>query len=118
MTRGKSNDLYCTGARDTNIKHAQLRMFCSKLNGHLFLLHVIESPECACGFNLEDNNHFLLHCPLYNVARHKMMVNISTILPNLNIDVDTLLYGTPENIVKSKHLFEAVHIFICETERL
>ena len=46
----KSKDLYNFGSRCLNIKHSQLRLNCSKLNFHLFNLHVIESPTCNCGY--------------------------------------------------------------------
>ena len=56
-------ELYNHGARKLNIKHSQMRMLCSKLNSHIFSLHVIDSIGCQCGFNKQDNNHFLLYCP-------------------------------------------------------
>ena len=34
------------GSRTNNYKHAQLRMKCSKLNFHLYSLHVLDSPAC------------------------------------------------------------------------
>ena len=40
----------------------------------------------------------------------KMMAEISSILPNLNMDVDTMLYGMHGNAGKSKYLFQAVHV--------
>ena len=62
----KPNELYYYGNRSTNIKHAQLRMKCSRLNAHLYNLHVVDSPGCSCGHDIEDNNHYLLICPLYH----------------------------------------------------
>jgi hypothetical protein len=46
-----ANTTFYEGQREVNIKHAQLRMKCSKLNAHLFALHVIDSPNCSCGNN-------------------------------------------------------------------
>ena len=66
------------GSRKSSVKHAQLRMKCSKLNFDLFSLHVIDSPACPCGHIREDSNHYLLQCPLYFQARNKMLkVNFS-----------------------------------------
>ena len=56
-----------------SVKHAQLRMKCSKLNFDLFSPHVVDSPACPCGHNREDLNDYLLQCPLYFQARNKML---------------------------------------------
>ncbi len=69
-------------------------------------------------FNLEDNKHYLLHCPLYNVARYKMFATIGAKTGFHNIDVDTMVYGLTENKEYSKYIFEAVHTFIRESGRL
>ena len=107
---------YNYGGRKFNIVHSQMRMLCSKLNAHLFLLHVIDSPRCPCGFNKEDNNHFLLQCPLYTIPRATMLQKISNI--NVNINCKLLLFGdnslpADENMA----IFEAVHNFIESTGR-
>ena len=75
MSKSHPNILFYEGPRDANVKHAQMRMQCSKLNGHLFQLHVTDSPECPCGYCIEDSKHFLLNCPLYNIPRQRMMLN-------------------------------------------
>ena len=99
-----------------NIKHAQLRMKCSKLNYHLFLLHVTDSPACPCGFDTEDANHYLLHCPLYLVERQVMQQSVSNVI---NIDVNILLFGSKDLDFKTNQLiFTAVHKFINDTKRL
>ena len=59
----KSNPLFYKGSRLNNIKRVQLRMKCSKLNADLFLLHVVDSPECICGNDVE-NSDFLLNAHL------------------------------------------------------
>jgi hypothetical protein len=114
----ESHLLYYLGDRSTNVKHAQLRMQCSKLNAHLFSLHVVDSPQCTCGYNMEDNKHYLLNCPLYTLPRVKMLQSIQNIGINV-LHVDTLLYGINEiDYSSNKDIFKAVHIFIEETERL
>ena len=100
------------------MKRAQLRMQCSKLNAHLFELHVIDSPECICGFELEDSYHYLLLCPLYNAARHKMFNTIGNKTGFYNLDVDVMLFGLPNEVDSNKHIFSAVHTFIKDTGRL
>ena len=110
------NKLFFEGSREVNIKHAQLRMKCSKLNYHLFLLHVAESPACSCGFDTEDANHYLLQCPLYLVERQALLQSVS----NVNyIDVNILLFGSKDLDFKTNQLiFAAVHKFIIDTKRL
>ena len=114
MLKGKSNDLYNFGPRDLNFRHAQLRMNCSKLNSHLFSLHVLDSPECTWGFNFEDSKHYLLHCPL-NVNARQNITPLSNI-NNLNIDEAVLLFGSAD-LVKYDNLiiFQAVQILIKNT---
>ena len=51
ISKNKTPKLLLTyqGRRVENVKHAQLRMSCSKLNYHLKLLDVTDSPACLCG---------------------------------------------------------------------
>ena len=112
----KPNELFFEGTREVNIKHAQLRMKCSKLNYHLFLLHVTDSSACPCGFDTEDANHYLLQCPLYLVERQAMLLSLSNVN---NIDVNILLYGAKNLDFKANQLiFAAVHKYISTTKRL
>ena len=103
----KSHELFNLERRAINIVHSQMRLNCSTLNSHLFNLHVIESPSCTCGHNVEDNEHFLLNCPLYRVQCNKMLSEFETFIKINDLHVETLLYGSSEcdfNI--NKHIFE------------
>ena len=116
MKNTKSQLLYY-GNRVSNIKHAQLRMQCSKLNYHLFLLHVRASYDCTCGHNREDVNHYLLHCPLYFQSRNVMFHEINSL--GVCATVNILLYGSSDvDICTNYKIFEAVHVYIESTERL
>ena len=107
------------GSRTNNYKHAQLRMKCSKLNFHLYSLHVLDSPACPCGHNHEDSNHYLLHCSLYFQARITMLNKIRHLISRTHISCDLLLYGAPElDLVTNYKVFDAVHEFISSTDRL
>ena len=44
LMKRPNKSLFYHGSRSSGIKHAQLRMKCSKLNFHLFSLHVVDSP--------------------------------------------------------------------------
>jgi hypothetical protein len=53
-------DLYYHGKRLLAVHHARTRLGCSNLNAHLCNnLHVIPSPRCQCGYELEDSMHFI-----------------------------------------------------------
>ena len=110
--------LHDFGTRATAVKHAQLRMNCSKLNAHLYDLHVADSPECACGFDTEDTNHYLLHCPLYMHERNIVFRELNSI-GVYNIDVDILTKGSKEiDDKRNMEVFSLVHQYIEETDRL
>jgi len=110
--------LFYYGSRQSNIKHAQLRMNCSKLNHHLFLLHVINSPACQCGFDCEDSNHYLLNCPLFHQDRIRMLLGIGLIC-DLEITCDLLLKGSNSVNLDTNHkIFNIVHAFIDASGRL
>lgn len=117
MSQTKSPLLYY-GNRISSIKHAQLRMECSKLNHHLHLLHVIDSPKCDCGYECENTNHFLLECPLYYQERTHMLHNFSTIC-DLSVSCNILLFGSEDvDLDVNKKIFDVVHSFINDTDRL
>ena len=120
ISKSSGNPLFYEGHRNVNVRHAQLRMQCSKLNSHLFQLHVTESPACTCGAESEDISHFFLHCPLWTQQRQKLLQSLR---PYINIDkkidVNTLLYGNDALDAKpNKLIFNMVHTFISETDRL
>ena len=77
------------------------------------------SPICKCGIANEDNQHFLLHCPLYNDIRHNLHDEISEILDlnTFNFDDDflcsLLLYGDEKfPFIINKTILEATIKYI------
>ena len=115
-TNVDQNKLYCYGERWPSVHHARIRMGCSKLNGDLCRnLHVIPEPTCRCGYHIEDAEHFLLYCPLYNTDRADM---VSSIINVTDITIENLLYGhgalTPED---NEEVFRAVHAFSSASKR-
>ena len=118
LMKRASPSLFYHGSRSSGIKHAQLRMKCSKLNFHLFSLHVVDSPACPCGNDCEDSNHYLLRCPLFYQAGNKLLNEIKE-LTMTDISCELLPYrSTDLGIELSKKVFDAVHRFIDETDRL
>ena len=75
------------------IMHAHLHMLCSPLNDHLYsYIHVVDNPVGQCGFQRENNKHFLLECPLFNNKRVKIINKLAEL--GFYITVMNLLYGT------------------------
>ena len=116
--KSSCNPLFYLGSRSNNVKLAQLRMNCSKLNEHLFLLHVVDSPRCACGFGVEDTAHFLLQCPLYHTDRQELVQSLQEV-GIFNFDVNTLLFGDDNySYILNSHIVNFIHKFIEKTGRL
>ena len=105
------------GKRWPSIQHARIRIGCSKLNEHLYNnLHVLPSPQCNCGWTVEDSMHYFFMCPQYNAQRIQLMNTIANIPVEISLDI--LLYGDPyATDDKNYQLFEAVHQYILDTKR-
>ena len=102
------------GTRKLQVLHTRLRTNCSALNNDLFLKNMSDSPFCACG-QIEDADHFLLHCIEYADSRN-MLYNSLSSYPQITTQL--LLYGNPRisddsNII----IFSAVHNYIQNTNR-
>ena len=74
---------YTFGSKSGNILHTRLRTKMSNLNSHRFLVNTHTTPECSCGYKVENVSHFVLFCPNFQRQRHKLFRNISQ---TLNID--------------------------------
>ena len=97
----------------------------SPLNEHRFR-HNFDclSPIGACGYAIEDNQHFLLHCHLFSPMRMDLLGQLTDI-PGLdirNLDsnalCDLLLFGSSQlNIVANRIILEATIAFIDKMNR-
>ena len=117
--KSRGNELLNYGKRKENIKHAQMRLKCSKLNSHLYSLHVCGSPACLCGHNVEDCSHYLLDCPFYLIPRQKMLQSLSEYIDVQNLRLELLLNGSEEySFNVNCEIFKHVQSFICERDRL
>ncbi len=107
--------IYYYGKRWPSVHHARMRIGCSKLNYDLFYnLHVVDAPSCNCGAELENAEHFFLHCPLFQNIRVDMLNEIQGVVP---INVDNLLFGNAEyDLELNESIFRAVHHFITESQ--
>ena len=104
----------------------KLRLNSSALNEHKFR-HNFEclDPICACGTSKEDNEHFLLHCPLFELQRTDLLGQLGD-LPGIDIDsldsktiCELLLFGSLNaNVIVNRIILEATISFIKSTHRL
>ena len=85
MIRPEKNPIY--GINDTvGTRHfSKLRLTFSILNEHRFRHNFnCLNPVCMCGTAIDDNGHFLLHCPIYEEAERDLLGSLSNI-PGLDI---------------------------------
>ena len=103
----------------------KLRVRFSALNEHRFRHNFdCPSPICDCGYGEEENEHFLLHCPLFANERKDLFDQLAEI-PGLNIsglDSDvlcsTLLFGSSDlNVIENRIVLDATISFINRTGR-
>ena len=83
------------------------------------------SPTCDCGQANEDNEHFFLHCPLYDNIRQDLFGHLEDILEFSVSSMDSnslcnlLLFGKPElGASVNKMIIEDTIHFIENTKRL
>ena len=106
----------------------KLRVQFSALNEHRFK-HAFNclSPVCLCGKDNENNKHFLLHCPLYDILRRYLFDQLSDV-PGLdiasinNMDDDTLchrlLFGDPSfGTIENRVILDATISFLKNSGR-
>ena len=104
----------------------KLRVKFSSLNEHRFRSNFDSiSPVCACNSGIEDNEHFFLHCPIYDQTRNGLPGHLSDIpgleLGNLSSEAlcEFLLCGNPRfKYTTSKLILEATISFILSTKRV
>ena len=103
----------------------KLRVKFSPLNEHRFR-HNFDclSPLCVCGTRNEDSEHFLLHCPQFDLMRTDLFSQLADV-PGLDITsmdsknlCELLLYGTSDlNVVENRIIIEATISFIERSKR-
>jgi hypothetical protein len=114
---------YYYGKRWPNIHHARIRMGCSGLNADLhYNLHVSNSPKCPCGWHTEDAQHFLNSCQLFKNQRLDLINRLKILniglIDDRTIDTKTVLFGDLSYALGTLYkMYDALHIFICESQR-
>ena len=110
----KPPQYYYCGERLGQVHHTRLRLNCSSLQQNLFSKNIINDPYCECG-EIEDTEHYLLNCNLYQNLREVLLNTVTTYCqPTLNV----LLYGNANlSDSENKTIFSAVQKFILKTKR-
>jgi hypothetical protein len=114
---------YYYGKRWPNIHHARIRMGCSGLNSDLCLnLHVRDSPSCRCGWYMEDADHYLNECPIYDVQRKALLDSLKALnlgIINGRINTQLIIFGDPKISLNQMYkIYEAFHKYLIDTKRL
>ena len=109
------------GVRLLTRLRVQFRDLCEHRFRHRF--HCF-NPMCLCQTGIEDNEHFLLHCPRYTNYRKDLLDCFSNIVERdldslTSIDLcNLLLYGNSELSLDMNHsIIESTITFIKSTKR-
>ena len=76
----KPDPYFSFGSKLGNTLHTKMKLNASYLNCYRFTIGLIPAPTCPCGHNKEDNDHYVLRCPLYVEDRGRLFRTLTTIL--------------------------------------
>ena len=122
----KSIPFYKTGLGIGALNHTRLRLGVSGLRSHLFKYNIIESPVCNfCNIAIENEVHYVLHCPTFAAQRNILLSNLINIIPFNVLSslsekdlVNLLINGSVDlepNVIKN--VFDHFQNFIVNTKR-
>ena len=105
---------FYVGERHAQILHTRLRTKCSSLNNDVFLRNLTDSPLCRCG-SIENAEHYLLQCHLYQQQRLEMLNCVTQFCP---VTLNVLLFGDRSiSFDTNSIIFLSVQKFIKESKR-
>jgi hypothetical protein len=88
----------------------------SSLNEHLYVKHIIDSPNCFCG-EFESTHHYLFKYPKYTCQRNSLFRQLLQLL-NIRPSENLLLFGSPDLDIDSNTIvFMRVHTYISQSKR-
>ena len=73
-------DYFGYGNRRHSVLLTQLRLGHGMLQQQRFNIGLTNDPSCTCGCPKETEMHYILQCPLYSVARRKLLLKINNIV--------------------------------------
>ena len=78
---------------------------------------MLPSPQCECGYGIEDPEHYFFYCLRFQEQRFQMFSTIEDVTDSV-LNVKILLYGDENlDLEGNKKIFDAVHAFITSTAR-
>ena len=111
-----------SGIRSVDMAYARMLLSQTNLNEDMFRMGFTESPNCDCGEDREDVEHFLMSCKLYKKERKEMLESICEVwmeskrTGNLSVSPALLLapgfcekLTSKEDINVKKALFNFLH---------
>ena len=106
------------GERKYNIILTRIRHRCGSLNADLFRINIVPYSNCSCGVLVENVDHYLLECTLYNTKRQRLLQTIYQIQTVPTVNFDLLTNGsTLHDFETNKQIILAVLKFIKDTNR-
>ena len=109
--RKQYNALFSYGFRRMNIIWSRIRLGCSSLKGQLYRMHIIDDPNCSCGYFIEDAEHYFLGCPLYQRQRLPLLDTFHRL--GIHPSVNVMLHGSEklddsENTIVIQSVFDFI----------
>ena len=106
------------GGRKYNIILTRIRHRCSSLNADLFHVYIVPYSNYSCGVLVENAEHYLFECTLYNTQRQRLLQTIHQIQTIPTVNFDLLTNGsTLHDFETNKQILLAVLKFIKYTKR-
>ena len=78
----------------------------------------MNDPKCSCGSLIEDAMHYLLECKLYYNQRISLSLLNDLINMNIQINIETLLFGNDTNTDQTNSFFLIRFFFIKQTKKV
>ena len=106
---------YLVGDGNMSVLHTRIRNHCSDLNFHLYLNQFKDNVSCSCGYQIENAEHYFVHCPRYTDQRIQLFRDLHILHP---LKLFILVYGSNKQYDDvNKHTFVSVHGFIRNSKR-
>ena len=106
------------GERKYNIILTRIRHRCSSLNADLFHVNIVPYSNCSCGVLVENAEHYLFECTLYNTQRQRLLQTIHQIQTVPTVNFDLLTNGSNlHDFETNRHIILVVLNFIKDTKR-
>ena len=87
------------------------------LNADLFHVNIVPYSNCSCGVLVENAEHYIFDCTLYNTQRQRLLQTVQQIQTIPTINFDLLTNGsTLHDFETTKQIILAVIRFIKDTK--